>query len=306
VLYPGDIGHKGKIYRGEQPAIVDRKVWRKVNDLLARRPREHRPARRHAQPGAFSELLECANCGRALVSGYTSKQGRRYPYYVCLTVQKRGAQACRGQCVSARRLEEAVVDALYRLAAESDGKLRRTLPLDRSVWQDLEEHEKRQILKTTVERIICDRRRRQVTIRLKPAMIADSSGAEVTVRLCSSASVDRTPPPQPTALIAESTERGRPRITQLLALAVRFEQLLANGTAKNYTDLARLGGVSRARITQILNLRNLAPTIQEQILSLNGDGPETHLTEGAVRRVSVTLDWRRQMKLFTRVRTNAV
>jgi site-specific DNA recombinase len=304
VLYRGDIGHKGKIYRGEQPAVVDRKVWRTVNDLLAKSRRGDRAARRHPQPGAFRGLVECATCGCALVSGYTSKKGRRYPYYVCLTVQKRGAQACRGQCVSARRLEEAVVDALYRLAAESDGTLPRTLPLDRVVWRDLEEQEKRQILKTVVQRIICDRRKRQVTIRLKPAVTPDSRGSTVTVRLANSAAVDLIAPPQPKALIAQSTESGRPRITQLLALAVRFEQLLASGTARDYADLARLGGVSRARITQILNLRNLAPAIQEQILSLNGDGRETHLTEGAVRRVSGTLDWRRQMKLFTKLRTN--
>jgi hypothetical protein len=221
-------------------------------------------------------------------------------------VQKRGAQACRGQCVSARRLEEAVVDALYRIAAESDGTLRRTLPLDRMVWRDLNEPEKRQILKTAVERIICDRRKRQVTIRLKPAVTADSRGSTVTVRLTNSAAVDRTAPPQPKTLIAETTEKGRPRITQLLALAVRLEQLLANGTAKDYADLARLGGVSRARITQILNLRNLAPAIQEQILFLNGNGREKDLTERAVRRVSGTLDWRRQVKLFTKLRTNGV
>jgi hypothetical protein len=135
-------------------------------------------------------------------------------------------------------------------------------------------------------------------------MTADSRGSAVTIRLANSAAVDRTAPPQPKALIAQSSESGRPRITQLLALAVRFEQLLANGTAKDFADLARLGSVSRARITQILNLRNLAPAIQEEILFLNGNGRETHLTEGAVRRVSGTLDWRRQMKLFTKLRTN--
>jgi hypothetical protein len=170
----------------------------------------------------------------------------------------------------------------------------------------MEEPKKRQILKTVVERIICDRRKRQVTIRLKPEATADSRGSTVTGRLSTSAAVDRTPPPQPETLIAPSTHGGRARITQLLALAVRFEQLLANGTAKDYADLARLGGVSRARITQILNLRNLAPAIQEQILFLNGDGPETHLTEGAVRRVSATLDWRRQMKIFTKLCTYGV
>ena len=81
-----------------------------------------------------------------------------------------------------------------------------------------------------------------------------------------------------------------------------MEDLLEEGTARDYADLARLGGVSRARITQILNLRNLAPAIQEQILFYNGNGREAKLTEGQVRRVSATLDWRRQTKLFEKLR----
>jgi hypothetical protein len=58
----------------------------------------------------------------------------------------------------------------------------------------------------------------------------------------------------------------------LLALAVRFEGLLREGTVWDYAELARLGGVSRARMTQIMSLRNLAPVIQERILGLPNTG----------------------------------
>ena len=53
-----------------------------------------------------------------------------------------------------------------------------------------------------------------------------------------------------------------PRISRLMALAVRLEGLVRAGRVKDYAELARLGGVSRARVTQVLNLRNLAPSIQ--------------------------------------------
>ena len=53
-----------------------------------------------------------------------------------------------------------------------------------------------------------------------------------------------------------------------MALAIRFEELLENGTAADYADLARMGNVSRARMTQIMNLLNLAPDIQESLLFL--------------------------------------
>src|ERR1700722_13474298 len=42
--------------------------------------------------------------------------------------------------------------------------------------------------------------------------------------------------------------------------------LVRTGGVANYAQLARLGNVSRPRMTQILNLVNLAPDIQEAIL----------------------------------------
>ena len=59
-----------------------------------------------------------------------------------------------------------------------------------------------------------------------------------------------------------------PRITRLMALAIKFDQLLRDGTVRDYADLARLGHVTRARMTQIMGLLNLAVDIQEEILNL--------------------------------------
>ncbi len=59
-----------------------------------------------------------------------------------------------------------------------------------------------------------------------------------------------------------------PRISRLLALAHHLERLVVSGEVKDYAELARLGNVSRARITQIMNLLLLAPDIQEAILFL--------------------------------------
>ena len=64
-------------------------------------------------------------------------------------------------------------------------------------------------------------------------------------------------------------EPGRtPRISKLMALAIRFEEKLQQGHVRDMAQLARLGHVSRARLTQIMNLRLLAPDIQEDLLYL--------------------------------------
>jgi hypothetical protein len=57
-----------------------------------------------------------------------------------------------------------------------------------------------------------------------------------------------------------------PRVARLLALAHKFQGMLDRGEVASMADLARLGRVSRARITQVMDLLMLAPDIQEEIL----------------------------------------
>ena len=80
-----------------------------------------------------------------------------------------------------------------------------------------------------------------------------------------------------------------PRISRLLALALRMEQMIEEGRVKKYSELAQLGQVSTARITQIMNLLHLAPDIQEQILS--PDAAQVGLREAAVRKLCSVVQW---------------
>src|SRR5262245_25723134 len=60
-----------------------------------------------------------------------------------------------------------------------------------------------------------------------------------------------------------------PRIARLLALAIRFDELLNKCVVTDQAELARIMRVTRARVTQILDLANLAPAIQMAILLCN-------------------------------------
>jgi hypothetical protein len=59
-----------------------------------------------------------------------------------------------------------------------------------------------------------------------------------------------------------------PRITRLMAVAVYFDDLIRRGDVKSYAELVTIGHVSRSRVSQIMDLLNLAPPIQEITLSL--------------------------------------
>jgi hypothetical protein len=68
---------------------------------------------------------------------------------------------------------------------------------------------------------------------------------------------------------AEPQAVGRvPRVTRLMALAIGFEEQVRTGQLARYSQLAALGHVTRARVSQIMNLVNIAPEIQEALLNL--------------------------------------
>jgi DNA invertase Pin-like site-specific DNA recombinase len=87
-----------------------------------------------------------------------------------------------------------------------------------------------------------------------------------------------------------------PRISRLLAIALKMEQMIQEGTVKSYSELAHLGQVSAARITQVMNLLYLAPDIQEQILSRSTT--MTRLCESAVRKLSSVARWSEQRECW--------
>ena len=97
-----------------------------------------------------------------------------------------------------------------------------------------------------------------------------------------------------------SAPTGRvPRVSRLMALAIRLDQLIHDGVVTDQAELARLGHVSRARLTQIMNLLCLAPDIQEEILFLPAtERGRDAVTEKQLRPIAAIPNWRRQRQMW--------
>jgi hypothetical protein len=94
-----------------------------------------------------------------------------------------------------------------------------------------------------------------------------------------------------------------PRIARLVALAWHIEEQVRLGRLASYAAAARLGHVSRARLSQILSLLNLAPDVQEQVLFLQRpiqgrQGP----TLRQLLSVAAALDWHEQRRRWRKLR----
>ena len=94
-----------------------------------------------------------------------------------------------------------------------------------------------------------------------------------------------------------------PRITRLMALAIKFQDMVHRREVADFADLARLGYVTRARLTQIMNLLLLAPKIQEEVLLMSGGPAEKQaVSERDVRPVTRIAEWKNQMRAWDRLR----
>lgn len=93
-----------------------------------------------------------------------------------------------------------------------------------------------------------------------------------------------------------------PRVARLMALAIKMESVLRQGGTLSQTDLAELGRVTKARMTQILNLTLLSPGIQAEILGLppveRGHDP---ISESDLRPICAEPCWSRQEELWRRL-----
>jgi hypothetical protein len=90
-----------------------------------------------------------------------------------------------------------------------------------------------------------------------------------------------------------------PRISRYMALAIHFEDLIRQGVVTDYADLARLGHVTRARVTQIMNLRLLAPEIQEELLlGEKSCDDRTPIQLKSLQFIARVSSWRTQRKLW--------
>jgi hypothetical protein len=141
--------------------------------------------------------------------------------------------------------------------------------------------------------------------RVQEVLAKEQKGCGVVVGSSASSKKNGNQRTSPT-VVSEPTERV-PRITRLLALAQKFEELIGSGVVNNYAALAQVGRVSRSRVTQMTSLLNLAPDIQEEILFLRvEEAAQFRISEPSLRKLTATLLWNQQREQWRNLRRPAI
>jgi hypothetical protein len=271
VLYTGAVNHKGTVYPGEHERVVDQELWERVNAELKERSTDQRGRAHRTQTPPLKEMLFCAACGSAMSSSYTTKNGRKYRYYACPGSEKRANDICLQRRVAATDVERSILKHLEPVLGAGLN------------WTTVRDAVRQVRYESMSQKVVIDLKAgTELKYELKVANRSESNGGD----------------PEPDA--------GRvPRVSRLLALAIKFERTVKEGSIRNYRDIATAGQISRARMSQIMRLTELAPSIQEEILFLPKimQGAD-RITEKALRGVARALDWDEQKQRFEALKSS--
>jgi len=169
-IYIGEAVHKGAAYPGEHEAIIDRRLWDRVHEILGQSPRK-RGAHTRAQTPALLKGLIFGPTGKAMTPTHTRRNGKLYRYYVSMDVLKDGTSSCPVPRLPAGEIETAVIGQLrillrapeiivqtWRTARKVDGTITEAEVRDAierldSVWGELFPAEQARIVQLLVERV---------------------------------------------------------------------------------------------------------------------------------------------------------
>ena len=90
-----------------------------------------------------------------------------------------------------------------------------------------------------------------------------------------------------------STGTSTSPVARCLALARYVERCVNAGVIENYDEAARKLGITRARMSQVMLLLGLAPTIVEQVIL-----KRLRISERRLRPVASRLPWKEQESLL--------
>jgi len=120
ITYAGKIKYAGQIYQGIHQPIISQELFEIAQKTHKRRIRKFRIYRDFL----FGGLIECKECGYTMSACFTNKRNngklKRYYYYRCTCVNKKGWQACSTQEVSSERIERYILENLERISLDKN------------------------------------------------------------------------------------------------------------------------------------------------------------------------------------------
>src|SRR6267143_1097248 len=319
-IYIGEIAHKGQLYPGQHPALLDAYTWAAVRDQLAANARDHRRKAHATEPSLLAGLLTDAQ-GERFTPSHAVKKGRRYRYYVSTAlITEAGTDRPQGWRLAAQEIEDAVIkvlaDALTRpamllerfdTAGIPSDKTRKLLDRATRLAAALNRSpaERAKVVRDLIEKVVIEEEAIMIRVRRRPLLgravmpPASENPGDSPIELTAPVAFRRRGVEMRLVLpgVAIQNDRSRCDPTLIKAIArgrVWFEELAA-GRARSLRELAERDGITRRYVRRLVDLAFLSPELVEAVLQ--GRQP-VNLTATRLTELDLPLDWTDQRSLL--------
>ena len=112
-FYVGEVRYKGEVFPGEQPTILDRALFGRVQTKLDQQRTNHAKARQRSQSLLMGRIFD--ERGNRMTPSYAVKNGVRYRYYISAPlIQGQPNKAARLKRIPAAEIETLIISAVRK------------------------------------------------------------------------------------------------------------------------------------------------------------------------------------------------
>lgn len=302
-IYAGRIRHKGQVYEGQHPAIIDPAIWDRVQQILIDGAQKVRGSKRNATRSLLAGKLY-DETGDRLTPSHSRKNGKRLRYYISHRLVKDRCQkhpdAWR---LPAEQLEGLIADVVRKQLQRHDGVTHFVQGMTAS-----EVAAKSMMLHVIQQTTQCLGLIDRADLSPGTLTVHLSSGELAEVLKCDADRINAE------ALILTSPFQMRRRgvelklhlgdaspevdrtLVQNIVKAQRWMTMIIDGMT--FTEIAQAEGTSKRRIQDVVDLAILAPDILDAIAS--GEQPDG-LTSDALIKTGVPAAWSDQRAQFAKL-----
>jgi site-specific DNA recombinase len=318
-IYTGQIAHKGQLYPGQHPALIDAETWTAVRDRLTANARDHHRKANAAELSLLAGMLIDAG-GERLTPSHAVKNGRRYRYYVSTAlITETASDRAQGWRLPAQEIEDAAIrvlaDALtspssllerFSASGIPSEQIRKLLDRATRLAAALKRSpaEQARIVHDLIDKVVLEENRIVVRVRriaLLAGAVAPSpeTANDGSIEFAAAIAIKRRGVEIKLVLprLSQPDHRLRPDPALIKAIArgrAWFEELAA-GRARSLRELAERDGITRRYVRRLVDLAFLSPALVEMIL--HGQQP-VYLTQLRLTRHDLPLDWTEQRRLL--------
>src|SRR3984893_4315082 len=318
-IYIGEIAHKGQLYPGQHPALIDAETWTAVRDQLVINASNHRRKADAVEPSLLAGLLTDSQ-GERFTPSHAVKKGRRYRYYVSAAlITQAGADHAQGWRLPAPEIEDAVIrvlnDALTSPAVMLERFGTAGIPIDQTrkmldratrfaAALNRSPAQRAKVVRDLIEKVVIGEN--AITIRIRRGALSGGAVAPPSSESPSNSPIELAAPMAfrrrgveirlvlPAVAIQNDRSRCDPTLIKAIARGRAWFEELAAGRARSLRELAERDGITRRYVRRLVDLAFLSPELVEAILQ--GRQP-VELTATRLTELDLPLDWADQRRL---------